>query len=231
MRLATQFGVLAALAALATTASAQVLAYDMETSLSGFGPNGGGVTISADTIGATNGPTSLKMSVVTGATFVGALTGNVAPAFYNPAGVDSIIFDLTITDPIPSGFVAVGVTVFGASQPDFPGGQLFGLQAQFADFVAVEGLAVGTHTITLDLASATHPITFATGQSYKDIFGDFGTGSNDLIPTGFQFFLNKSNTIPATIYIDNVRTLSIPEPATLGLLAFGLMGGLGVRRR
>lgn len=229
MRLATQFGVFAALAALATTASAQVLAYDMETALDGFGPNGGGVTISADTIGATNGPTSLKMSVVTGATFVGALTGNVPPAFFNPAGVDSIIFDLTITDPIPSGFVAVGVTVFGASQPDYPGGQLFGLQAQFADFVAVEGLAAGTHTITLDLSSATHPITFDGGQSYADIFGDFGTGTNDLIPTGFQFFLNKSNTIPATVYIDNVRTLSIPEPTSC-LLVAGAFAGLLARR-
>src|SRR5215212_10523065 len=45
----------------------------------GFGPNGGGVTISQDTIGATDLLHSMKMSVVTGATFVGALTTAVNP--------------------------------------------------------------------------------------------------------------------------------------------------------
>jgi hypothetical protein len=57
----------------------------------GFGPNGGGITVSQDTIGATAGTDSLKVSIVPGATFVGALTGNLNPAIGNPPGVDHIL--------------------------------------------------------------------------------------------------------------------------------------------
>ena len=35
----------------------------------GFGPNGGGVTVAQDTIGATNGTKSLRVSVVQGRNF------------------------------------------------------------------------------------------------------------------------------------------------------------------
>ncbi len=84
-------------------------------------------------IGATAGANSLKVSIVPGATFVGALTGNLDPAFGNPPGVDHILFDLTIApgEEFTGGFGIIGVTIFGASQPDYPGGQQFGLQAQF----------------------------------------------------------------------------------------------------
>src|SRR5690349_18111949 len=71
------------------------LAYSFETGLEGFGPNGGGVTVALDTIGATEGASSLRMSVVSGATFVGALTGTLAPNFGDPPGMDAIVFDLT----------------------------------------------------------------------------------------------------------------------------------------
>jgi hypothetical protein len=206
------------------------VAYDFEGGLDGFGPNGGFFPITSDTIGATSGTGSMKVAVPAGAFFVGALTGNVAAPINDPPGVKSVVFDLTVTDQFAGGFADIGVTIFGASQPDYPGGQLFGLQAQFSDFVSLGGRAPGTYEITLDLDSATHPITFAGGQSFNDIFGGFGTGTNDLIPTGFQFFVSKSTDAPATFYIDNVRTV-VPEPASLGLLAFGLMGGLGMRRR
>ncbi len=206
------------------------VAYDFEGGLDGFGPNGGFFPITSDTIGATSGTGSMKVAVPAGAFFVGALTGNVAAPINDPPGVKSVVFDLTVTDQFAGGFADIGVTIFGASQPDYPGGQLFGLQAQFSDFVSLGGRAPGTYEITLDLDSATHPITFAGGQSFNDIFGGFGTGTNDLIPTGFQFFVSKSTDAPATFYIDNVRTV-VPEPASLGLLAFGLMGGLRMRRR
>lgn len=231
----TWLGVIALAMIACTSSSAHAtLAYSFEGGLppDGFGPNGGGVTISQDTIGATNGVNSLKASVVGGATFVGALTGNLHPSIGDPPGLQSIFFDLTIPQggEFTGGFAVVGVTIFGASQPDYPGGQQFGLQAQFADFEHIGGKAAGTYTVQVDLSSATHPLTFATGQSFDQIFGGFGSGANDVIPTGFQFFLNKSNDAPLTVYIDNVRTV-IPEPATAAMLSLGALGLGLVRRR
>src|ERR1700723_133227 len=90
-----------ALALSATSARAQALLYGMETGTAanpdGFGPNGGGVSVSQNsTIGVTQGSDSMKVSVVGGATFVGALTGNVAPALAPPISPEEVDFDYTI---------------------------------------------------------------------------------------------------------------------------------------
>jgi hypothetical protein len=76
----------------------------------------------------------MKVSVVGGATFVGALTPVVAPSIGDPPGVKAILFDMTIPQggEFTGAFALVGVTIFGASQPGPL--QAFGLQAQFADF-------------------------------------------------------------------------------------------------
>jgi len=208
-------------------ANAQTL-YSFETppvNPDGFGPNGGGVTVTQDTFGATNLTHSMKVTVVTGATFVGALTGVVNPLIGDPPGVSSLLFDMTLDQPFTGGFALVGVTIFGASQPG--PGQQFGLQAQFADFEHIDGKAPGTYTVQIDLASATHPLTFAANQSFNDIFGTVGSGPNDLIPTGVQLFFNKSNDAPLTAYIDNIRL--VPEPASA--LALSAAAGLLLRRR
>jgi hypothetical protein len=84
--------------------------------------------------------------------------------------------------------------------------------------------------VRIDLTSATHPTTFATGQSFNQIFGTVGSGPDDIIPTGFQLFFNKSNDAPLTVYIDNVRTV-VPEPATGLLLGLSALGLAMVRRR
>lgn len=229
----TLLGVIAVAMIACTSSSAHAtLAYSFEggSPPDGFGPNGGGVTVTQDTIGATDGINSLKASVVNGATFVGALTGNIPAPIGDPPGIQSIFFDLTIPQggEFTGGFAVVGVTIFGASQPG--PGQQFGLQAQFADFEHIGGKAAGTYTVQIDLSSATHPTTFATGQSFNQIFGPNPGAPNDIIPTGFQFFINKSNDAPVTIYIDNVRTL-VPEPATAAMLSLGAIGLGLVRRR
>jgi len=193
----------------------------------GFGPNGGGITIAQDNVGVTDGLSSLRVNVVAGATFVGALTGVVNPLINDPPGLSSLLFDMTVTQPFTGGFAVVGVTIFGASQPGV--GQQFGLQAQFADTENIGGKAPGTYTVQVDLSSATHPLTFAAAQSFNDIFGQVGSGANDLIPTGFQLLFNKSNDQALVVHIDNVRL--IPEPATFGLAALGCLGVAMIRRR
>jgi hypothetical protein len=227
-------GAFAAAIALSLAGAARAdLAYSFEAppvNPDGFGPNGGGITLTQDVVGATHGLSSLRADVVAGATFVGALTGIVHPSIGDPPGLERIIFDMTVGQEFTGGFAVVGVTIFGATQPDFPGGQQFGLQAQFADFEHIGGKAPGTYTVTIDLASATHPTTFATGQSFNEIFGTVGSGPNDIIPTGFQLFLNKSNDAPLTVYFDNVRTV-IPEPATGLLACCGLLATGLIRRR
>lgn len=207
------------------------LAYSFEPDLEGFAANGAGITVTQDTIGATDGSNSMKVDIVQGPTFVGALTGIVSAPIGDPPGIDSILFDMTIEagDEHTGSFAVVGVTIFGASQPG--PGQLFGLPVQFADFENIGGKAAGTHTVQIDLDDATHPTTFATNQSFNDIFGpNIGSG-DDIIPTGFQLFFNQSSDAPVTVYIDNIRTVVIPEPATGMMLGLGaICAGLGTRR-
>src|SRR5580765_902164 len=58
------------------------LAYSFETDLQGFHGNGGGTTITQDTIGATDGTQSMKVSIVGGATFVGAQSATLDPNIF-----------------------------------------------------------------------------------------------------------------------------------------------------
>jgi hypothetical protein len=208
------------------------LAYSFEGAAppDGFGANGGGVNVTQDTIGATQGTNSMGVSVVAGATFVGALTSNLPSSIGDPPGLEYILFDLTIPQggEFTGSFALVGVTIFGATQPG--PGQQFGLQSQFADFEQIGGKAAGTYNdVRIDLNSATHPTTFAANQTFNQIFGPNPGASNDIIPTGFQFFFNKSNDAGMTVYIDNVRTF-VPEPAT-GAMACLSVAALGMARR
>ncbi len=200
-------------------ASAEALPlYSFEGDLQGFFGTGGS-TAELSTVGATDGVNSVKYSLITPATFEGLRTETVLPAALNdPPGVKSIVFDLTLEEAFAGGFASLGVTMFGASQPDYPGGQRFE-SVQFADFIPLEAFAAGTYlNQSISLSSGTHPLTGVSGSSFNDIFGGFGTGPDDMIPTGFQFFLNKSGTAPLAIYIDNIRT-EVPEPTSLAMLA------------
>lgn len=219
-----------AVAFCATSAQAAgALAYSFETGNDGFGPNAGGV-YTQDTIGATEGSHSLKAEVATPLTFVGALTGNLAPSIGDPPGVSHILFDLTVTEQFAGSFAVVGVSMFGCTQ----GGVSCGNQFQFADFEHVGNKAPGTYTdirIDLDNSLHGHPITFETGMSFNEIFGPNPGDPLDIIPTHFSLFFNKSNDAPLTVYIDNIRTV-VPEPATGALFGLGAIAlGMVARRR
>ena len=191
----------------ARVASAQLeLAYSFEDGLQGFGPNGIGITVTQDTIGATDGTQSMRVDIVQPATFVGALTAELEPFVGDPPGIEVVQFDLTIEEAFPDeGFVQAGITIFGSTQPDFPGGQMDGLQAQFFENeIPLGDLEVGTHALEIELSAAVHPVTFVTG-TFNEIFGTQGSGANELVPTGFQIYINKSSNSPWTGYIDNIR--------------------------
>lgn len=196
--------------------------YDMEGAPppSGFTANGA-VSVTQDTIGATQGINSMKVHV-DGATFVGAITDVVPAALNNPPGVSAILLDLTINqgEEYTGGFADMGVTIFGCK------GATCGLSAQFADFEPIDGKAAGTYKdVQFDLTQSIGP-NFA-GKSFNQIISD---GDLDAV-THFQLYFNQSFGVPMTAYIDNIRTV-VPEP-TAGLL-FGIGAiavGLIARRR
>lgn len=202
---------------------ADSLAYSFESaSNDGFTSNGGGVTVTQDTIGATNGTHSLKISIVGGATFVGAQTsvldttsiGNTA-IIGNPPGLDHVTFDLTLPAQFPAddpahpgtplpGFGVIGFTVFGQSQDG-----LTLADAQFQDNeIHLDGLGAGTHTLRMDLTSSL-PNAVNDGGSFNDVFGTGTRPDNEakIVPEGLQFYINKTGgaSYPLTLYIDNVR--------------------------
>jgi hypothetical protein len=215
-----------ALMVAAPSARAQLL-YSFESTdaagpTDGFANNGGGITVSQDTIGATVGTNSMKNVTVAGATFTGALTSNV-PAPLNDPSIGSINVDLTI----PSGgqfagaFADIGITIFGAEFP--PSGETFGNQFQ-VDPSSERNVAVAPGTTTLNIPLiGTDPATFNLHQTYAQVL------ANGFIPTGFEFFYSKSNDAPLTVYLDNVTAVAVPEPTTLGLIGVGSV--LLMRRR
>jgi PEP-CTERM motif len=214
----------------AAVQAASSLAYSFESpEVMPDGFFGLGATTTQDTIGATVGTYSLKYAVGNDG-FVGARTETVIPAALgNPPGVDYVLFDMYVPEEYSGTFADVGVTVFGHALNHDPA--LFGLQAQFADLVSIAGKAVGQYTdLRIDLDSATNPVTFNSGETFNQIFGP---GADQLTAaSGFQFFISKNGNVPVTVYIDNVRLVGVPEPATgtlFGLAATAI--GIVVRRR
>jgi hypothetical protein len=213
----------------AAVGNAQVLLYSFEANIPPNGPDGFfglGATVTQDTIGATNGVSSMKYEVGVGG-FVGARTETVPPILNNPPGVLSVLFDLTVVTPYTDTFANLGITVFGhAINPGGPG--TFGNQVQFADEFGFAGLPAGTHAAQIDLDMSVGP--YRPGESFNDIFGP--VDPNDLtVASAFQIYMNKNVATPATIYVDNVRLALVPEPATIGLLTMGALGMFGRRRR
>lgn len=198
--------------------AAETLVYTFETGIEGFTNNGTGTTVSLDTIGATDGAQSMKVAI-TGPTFVGALTDQLHPAIGDPPGLDHVLFDLTFTEPFPEGsFAVVGITVFGVDQ------QGFDVQLQTGPSLDneelewhIDGREPGTYRdIRMDMTLFEHPVTFVPA-TFNDIVGTQGSGPNDVIPTGFQLYFNKSGGLESslTVYIDNIRA-GMTEEALAG---------------
>jgi hypothetical protein len=193
-----------------TTARAQVLLYSFEgsdspNSLDGFAPNGGGITVSPSTIGATNGTGSMEMVTTRAAGgFVGALT--TAPAqlqtLDNPA-ITSVSVDVTVpaTPAFTGGFSDLGITIFAENISEGEFGQQFQ-----TDFVPDENIDLppGTSTITIPLQGS-DPDS-GNDESYSQLL------ANGFIPTGFEFFID--NNAPDTVYLDNVELNGISSTVT-----------------
>jgi len=186
-----------------------------------------GATVTQDTIGATDLLHSMKYDVGIGG-FVGARTEIVPPTLNNPPGVTAVMFDITIPATYADTFANMGVTVFGhALNPGGPG--TFGNQVQFLNEYPMAGKAPGTYlnqVITLDTSVG----PYRPGESFNQIFGP--VDPNDLtVASAFQFYINKNVLTPITIYIDNVRFVAVPEPATCSLIAMGALAFAAIGRR
>lgn len=192
------------------------LAYSFEDGLQGFAANGTFILpVTQDTIGATDGTTSLKMDLLQNATYVGALTGEIDPSIIgDPPGIESLTFDLTIPTQFPlDGFVDIFVVFFGIQQGTAEPAYEVSFQFDTTNRVSIGDLAPGTYPITMEFNEAFHPLDFENFEPrpFNDIFSAEGTGDPiDLIPVGFQITVNKSTQAPWVGYIDNVRFSSEP---------------------
>jgi hypothetical protein len=188
-----------------------VLAYSFEEGLQGFTANGTGIQpLTQDTIGATEGTKSLKMTLAQSATYVGAITGELDPNIIgNPPGVFSMSFDLTIQTAFPEeGFVDMFVVFFGLQQGTTEPAHEVSFQFDVTNRVGIGDLAPGTYPITMQFNSAFHPLDFENfdPRPFNDIFGEEGSGNPlDLVPVSFQLTINKSTQAPWVGYIDNIR--------------------------
>jgi hypothetical protein len=219
---------LAAVAALslgAASVNAAGLLYSFETgdspsNLDGFANNGGGITVTQDTIGATVGSNSMRNSTVAGATFTGALTSSV-PAALTPDTTD-ITLDLTINpgETFTGAFADIGITIFGAIGSG--ASETFGNQYQ-VDASSEKNIALAPGTYSLDIPLVgTSPVDFSSHVTFPALI------AQGFIPTGFEFFYSKSGDSAATVYIDNVQAVTAPEPTMLSL---GAVGALALVRR
>jgi hypothetical protein len=194
---------------------------DSPNQLDGFAHNGGGIAVSSSTIGATNGLTSMQLTTTKGATFTGALSTSPVPlGVLNTPGVNSVTFDLTGSTPAYAGtFADIGVTIFVENA----GLGEFGEQFQ-TNFVPTDNINLPAGTTVTDFHPlvGANPDTFAQSTWPQMLAAGFTA-------TGFEFFINNDASASATVYVDNVNSTSVPEPASLGAVA--VCSGMALVRR
>jgi PEP-CTERM motif len=186
--------------------------------LDGFGPNGGGTTVSQDTVGATNGVNSMHVSIVAGAVFVGAQTSNLPPIINDPS-TTAISLDLTVPagQQFTGGFADIGITEFGVPVDPDNGTSA---QAQIASsYQHTVAMAPGTYHLVIPLVLPSNPITFDGGPNGQGVAlsSAFGTDpTSQMTPSSIEFYFNKGPTTGANplpnaalaVNIDNVQAVS-----------------------
>jgi hypothetical protein len=234
---ACALGAAAILGMMTVNASAQfdTLVYSFEGGTvfapDGFAPNGGGTITKTPGTGATVGANSMNYSILAGDTFVGALTQNPLPAILTDPNTTAIKMDVTLTEPYAGSNAQVLITYFAYHDPDdIPGTgdeTAFGtpFQTNAASAQQLAGLPAGTHTLSVNLLEhfSGQPFNGPTLFNHPDPAMDWDIG-------GFQITFSKDNTAPLNVYIDNVRTVTVPEPGTALLVACGAVAGLRMRR-
>lgn len=178
----------------------------------GFHFNGGGTTVSQDTIGATQGTKSMKFTQVSAATFTAAITelGAPFPVLFDP-GTYAISFDYTVApgDEFTGGFANLGFKAFGENSSQIPGDPQ--TPAHSEQQVKVPA---GTYRIIIPLIANFDPYTFDGDVSFASIMDAVPDPANQMIPTSWEFYVNKgpTATIPTngalTAYFDNVQAVT-----------------------
>lgn len=175
---------------------------DSPDNLDGFAANASAVPITQSTIGATNGSYSMDFSQAASDTFTGAITQDLPAALSSP-WTEEINFDLTIpaTDQFTGTFARIGISEFGINPSQgFTTPYPVQCTAQAEQNI---DLAPGTYNMSIPMQARFNPVTGAGPVTFFSCFGS--DPDTQLTLTDFEFFINKSNDQPLTVYIDNVK--------------------------
>jgi autotransporter-associated beta strand protein len=175
-----------------------------------FQKNGAGTTVSQSTIGLTDGDTN-SMEIVQNSTagFTGAIT-QLLPEAIDDVNTVAISADVTIpaNENFTGTFVRMGIIQFGTDGTANGGGQ----EAQTVANSEVNlDIPAGTYHLTIPLIAIFDPVSFNSNVPFSTIFN---ANNGELMPTSFEFYINKSLTSGYTTYIDNVTAIGPSVNAT-----------------